>query len=138
MHEIALRVKGSIQSAECDWSKYKEEIYLKLQRIFKQSDRKKIKQVLKCFVGKQNTKDEMNNLSDMLLRYIEMKMKQVKLEDINDIIDSQACDIIDAIRDEIHKYLYYTNVFKVFKIHCGVKKMKISDNVHELFTGNLK
>ena len=73
MSEIALRLKGNIQSADCDWSKYKEEIYLKLERIFNHADRSILKQVLKSFVAKQNTKDEMNNLSDMLFRYIEMK-----------------------------------------------------------------
>lgn len=137
MHEIALRLKGSIQSNDWDWSKYKEEIYLKLQRIFKQ-DRSKIKQIIKSFVEKQNKKDEMNNLSDMLFRYIEMKKKNTESDDINDYIDQQARDIIETIKQQIQEYLFQMNIFKVFKIHSGVKKLKMGDDLEEKLTGNLK
>jgi len=54
MQEISLKLKSGNQNSDSDWLKYKEEIYLRLQRIFKESNRSKILQILNSFVEKQN------------------------------------------------------------------------------------
>jgi len=79
----------------------------------------------------------MNQMSDMLFRYFERLKKTVNSENALDYIDSQARDIIESIRDQIQKYLLCMNIFKAFKIHTGIKKMKSDDNTHEQLIGDL-
>lgn len=138
---------------DSEYVKYKDEIYLKLQRIFKEVDRKKIEYILKLLSKKQDMKDEMNHLSDMLYRYIERNTKQyadwkvntaenddskpINHQFVDKCIDSQAKDILSTIGKHITKYLKYTNLYKVYKVHTGLKRVK-QDVPHEELTGDLK
>mmetsp|Transcript_4210 Transcript_4210/g.5129 ORF Transcript_4210/g.5129 Transcript_4210/m.5129 type:complete len:83 (-) Transcript_4210:289-537(-) len=49
MQEIALKLQDDKENPDSDWIKFREEIYLKLQRIFKEADKSKIDQVLNLF-----------------------------------------------------------------------------------------
>lgn len=159
MQEVALKLRDERENSESEWLKYREEIYLKLQRIFNEGDRAIINTILDLFCKKQDAKDEMNKLSDMLFRYIERNTKQyahlkTKPEEVkegqepvqsteneeylNKCIDDQAKAIMSTIRDKIQIYLKCMNMYKVYKIHVGVKRMKSEDNVQDKFTGNLE
>ena len=64
--------------ADKEWHKYKTQIYLKLQRMFKEADISKIDEMMEIFRTKQAAKDEMNQLSDMLFRFVEFNLKNFK------------------------------------------------------------
>ena len=76
IQEIAFKLKGTGETNDNEWLKYKNEICLKLQRIFKEKDKYKIDELLSLFIKKKKSKEKMNNLSDMLFRYIERNTKQ--------------------------------------------------------------
>lgn len=84
LQELALKLKGDNEGADKEFVKYKDEIYLKLQRIFKEGERSKIEFILDLFNKKQDAKDEMNHLSDLLFRYIERNVAQY--QDLKDEI----------------------------------------------------
>lgn len=160
LQEVALKLQEDKENTDSDWLKYKDEIYLKLQRIFKEADRSKIEYILDLFCQKQDAKDEMNRLSYMLYRYIERNTKQyahlasppaeepsidedgapaeVNHEFVDRCIDKQAKDIMSTIREYIQKYLKCMNMYKVYKIHTGVKRMKSEDEIQKKLTGDLE
>eukprot|EP00344_Euplotes_crassus_P010080 CAMPEP_0197008612 /NCGR_PEP_ID=MMETSP1380-20130617/46068_1 /TAXON_ID=5936 /ORGANISM="Euplotes crassus, Strain CT5" /LENGTH=177 /DNA_ID=CAMNT_0042429301 /DNA_START=15 /DNA_END=548 /DNA_ORIENTATION=+ len=154
LQEIALKLMSDDDNEPNEYQNFREEILLKLQRMFKEKDRDKIEYVLNLFVKKQDAKETMNSLSDMLFRYIEkntrihkaLRDKQPKEESKEEpeasefarvCLDSQAKEIIESIRSSIQKYLKYTNMYKVYKIHTGIKRLK-TDEEFEDFTGDLR
>lgn len=153
LQEIALKLRWEDDTpADKDWYKYKTQIYLKLQRMFKEADINKIDEMMKIFRKKQAAKDEMNQLSDMLFRFIEFNLKNfknfVKEKNISEEeadklilgewINGQARDILGSIHEQIELYINWMNKYKVYKIYAGIKRIKSDDPISDKLTGDLE
>lgn len=78
--------------------------------------------------AKEETKEE-NKDEEKQEEAIPLPPLPVNKEFVEKCMDSQARDIISSIRKLIQKYLKYTNKYKMYKIHAGVKGVKLDSKV---------
>lgn len=62
----------------------------------------------------------------------------VNKEFVEKCMDTQAKDIINSIRKLIQKYLKCTNKYKMYKVHAGVKGVKLDSKVSSQKESTLK
>ena len=103
LQEIALKLQENTETQAKDWLKYKHEIYLKLMRIFKETDRTRIDQLIDIFCRKQQAKDEMNHLSELLFNYIQRNVKN--FADYRDGKNPEVKDLSGQVVNSDHSFV---------------------------------